>query len=129
MRLGSCWSRLTACSTTGTDNKRLLASDRAADRYLDRSGSLGHSAHVSVDPEDPVSGPLSRLVDEWCERRDLSALARILPAYTSNFGLTDSWAALLEALRTLQADRTLPEGEQREVERLVVDTERIVYRT
>lgn len=84
---------------------------------------------MSVDPEDAVHGRLSRLVDQWCERRDLRALARILPAYTANVGLTDSWAALLDALRTLQADRALPEEEQREVERLVVETERRVYGT
>jgi hypothetical protein len=37
--------------------------------------------------------------------------------------------SLLEALRTLQAVRTLPKEEQREVERLVIRIERIVYRT
>jgi len=35
----------------------------------------------------------------------------------------------MEALRTLRADRQLPEEEQREVERLVVEVERIVYRS
>jgi hypothetical protein len=52
----------------------------------------------------------------------------ILPAYTSNSGLTDGWAGVMEALRDLRASRLLPEAEQAEVERLVPLVERMVYR-
>jgi hypothetical protein len=79
--------------------------------------------------EHPVNGPISRLVDAWCERRDLGALAVILPAYTSNNGLTDGWADVMEALRTLRGSRRLPENEQRQIEELVVVVEKMVYRT
>lgn len=79
--------------------------------------------------EHPVNGPVSRLVDAWCERRDLGALAVLLPAYTSNNGLTDGWADVMEALRTLRGSRRLPDDEQREIERLVVAVEQMVYRT
>ena len=78
---------------------------------------------------DPVYGPLAELVDAWCERKDLGPLSTLLPAYTSNNGLTDGWADLLEALRILRGSHRLPAHEHAEVERLVVVVERIVYRT
>lgn len=78
--------------------------------------------------EDPVNGPLLRLIDAWCDRRDLAHLALLLPAFTSNNGLTDGWADLMEALRDLRATRRLPAAEQAEVERLLPLVERAVYR-
>ena len=81
------------------------------------------------DEEHPVNGPLDRLIDRWCERRDLGPLAVLLPAYTSNNGLTDGWAGVMEALRTLRGSRRLPDDEHAEIERLVVIVERMVYRT
>jgi hypothetical protein len=84
-------------------------------------------SEVSHD-EDAVTQSLLRLVDAWCDRRDLHALARVLPAYTSNLGATDRRDDLLRALRTLRADRHLPEDEQRILERIVVEVERIVRR-
>ena len=78
--------------------------------------------------EHPVNGPLSRLIETWCDRRALGALAVVLPAYTSNNGLTDGWADVMDALRSLRATRELPAEEQAEVERLVVLVEQMVYR-
>jgi hypothetical protein len=52
----------------------------------------------------------------------------LLPAYTSNAGLTDDWARVMEALHDLRADGRLPEAEQAEIERLVPLVERMVYR-
>lgn len=75
--------------------------------------------------EHPVNGPLGRLVDAWCERRDLHPPARVLPAYIWNFGLTDGWGELMVALHTLRADRWLPEDEQQILERVIVEVERI----
>jgi hypothetical protein len=83
---------------------------------------------MSGTGEHPVNGPLGRLVDAWCERRDLHPLARVLPAYMWNFGLTDGWGELLMALQTLRADRRLPDDEQDLLERIIVEAERIVYR-
>lgn len=77
----------------------------------------------------PVNGPLHRLIESWCDRRDLRPLAIMLPAYTSNFGLTDDWGRLMGALYELRAKRCLPEVEQDEVERLIPLVERAVYRT
>lgn len=83
---------------------------------------------VSPENEHPVNGPLERLIDRWCDRRDLRPLALLLPSYVSNFGLTDDWARVMEALRDLRARGRLPETEQAEIERLVPIVERMVYR-
>lgn len=71
---------------------------------------------------------LRRLIDAWCDRRELKHLALLLPAYTSNFGLTDGWAGVMETLYDLRATRQLPQDEQAEVERLVPIVEQMVYR-
>ena len=84
---------------------------------------------MSDAAEHPVNAPIARLVDAWCERRELGALATLLPSYVSNNGLTDGWAELLDALRTLRGSRRLPSEEHAEIERLVVLVERMVYRT
>jgi hypothetical protein len=86
---------------------------------------------VRVDEPDehPVNGPLTRLIEAWCDRRDLCHLALLLPAFTSNNGLTDGWAGVMEALYDLRATRRLPAEEQAEIERLVPIVERGVYRT
>lgn len=78
--------------------------------------------------QHPVSGPLGELIDRWCERRELQALALLLPAYTSNFGLTDDWARVMEALYDLRAKRILPADEQAIVERVVGVVEEMVFR-
>ena len=77
----------------------------------------------------PVNDPLDHLIDSWCERRHLRPLAILLPAYTSNNGLTDGWAGVMEALRTLRRNRQLPNDELAEVEQLVVVVEGMVYRS
>jgi hypothetical protein len=83
---------------------------------------------MTTGTEHPVNWPLTRLVDAWCDRRQLDALAAILPAYTSNSGFTDGWAAVMESLRVLRANRGLPDEERAEIERLVALVETMVYR-
>jgi hypothetical protein len=78
--------------------------------------------------QHPVNDSLGRLIDAWCERRELRPLSLLLPAYTSNAGLTDDWARILEALFNLRANGRLPEQEQSEVERLIPVVEQMVYR-
>jgi hypothetical protein len=77
---------------------------------------------------EPINGPLERLIAAWCDRRDLRPLATVLPAFTSNNGLTDGWVDLMEALRALRADRCLPADEQALVEALVALVEGAVSR-
>lgn len=76
-----------------------------------------------------IDEQVNGLVDGWCDRRDLRSLRTILGGWPRVSGLTDEWARLMEALRSLRADHRLPEDEQAIVERLVVDVERIVYRS
>lgn len=76
----------------------------------------------------PIDEQVQELVDRWCDRRDLRSLRIILSGWPRVSGLTDEWAQLMEALRSLRADRRLPHDEHQVVERLVAEVERIVYR-
>jgi hypothetical protein len=89
---------------------------------------MGHTATVAGSAERSVNGPLERLIDAWCERRELRPLALMLPGYTSNAGLTDDWVRVIEALHDVRAQGHPPEDEQQEVERLVPIVEQMVYR-
>jgi hypothetical protein len=84
---------------------------------------------VPTTSDHPVNSPLSALIGAWCDRRDLRPLALLLPAYTSNFGQTDDWARVMEALYDLRARGRLPDEETTEIERLIPLVERMVYRT
>ena len=72
---------------------------------------------------------VSTLIDAWCDRRELEALARLLPAWTSNTGLTDGWAHVLEALRTIRALRELPDADQETIEWAITEIEKVVYQS
>lgn len=82
-----------------------------------------------ADAEDDVNATLARLIDAWCDRREVGALSTLLPAYTSNNGLTDGWADVMHALKRLRGRRDLPEDERAAISRLTVAVERAVYRT
>ena len=82
-----------------------------------------------IHPGQEINYSLRLLIDSWCDRRELGALANVLPAFLANNRLTDGWGELMEALRLERALRRLPDHEQDEVERLVVSLERMVYRT
>ena len=83
----------------------------------------------SKHPGQEINDSLRLLVHSWCDRRELGALANVLPAFLANNGLTDGWGELMEALRLERSLRRLPDHERDEVERLVVSLERMVYRT
>jgi hypothetical protein len=70
------------------------------------------------------------LVDAWCDRRCLGALRRVLQGWPLASGLTDDWAQLLEVLKAVRAEAAneLTEDEQRSVDALVGEVERIVFR-
>jgi hypothetical protein len=50
----------------------------------------------------PVINPMEAMIDSWCDRRDLKALAILLPAWVNDFGLTDGWTDVLDALLDLR---------------------------
>ncbi len=90
---------------------------------------MRQSGVVSTISDHPVNGPLNALIDACCARRDLRPLALLLPAFTSNFGLTDDWGRVMEALYDLRARGRLPDDERAEIERLIPLVEGMVYRT
>ncbi len=73
---------------------------------------------------------LSSLIDGWCERRELNLLSIILRAYPRVSGLTDEWAALAHALKTIrmQHPNLLAVGELDTVVKLQHFAESVVYR-
>jgi hypothetical protein len=68
-----------------------------------------------------LNDTISRLVDCWCDRRDLAALAGVLPAWLSNNGLTDGWEELAAALRTMSHSTLLPVEERDELKMLWIE--------
>lgn len=52
---------------------------------------------------DAVGSKIDFLVSAWCARKELVPLRHILNGSASINGLTDGWAGLLEALRTIRA--------------------------
>ena len=62
---------------------------------------------------------IERLIDCWCERRELKPLALVLPTYTAHEGDENGNARLSSALSYLAATRCLNAVEQAEVEGLI----------
>jgi len=77
-----------------------------------------------------VVSRVSRLIDAWCERRCLIALRQILSGWPLPSGLTDDWGQLLDGLKGVRAFAIdeITEDEREELERLIVETEQLVYR-
>ena len=73
---------------------------------------------------------VKRLIDDWCERKLLSPLSVLLNPYLGFNGLTDGWAEILEALRTLRASyrEDLSFAELRKIDDLIRTANSIVYR-
>jgi hypothetical protein len=46
---------------------------------------------------------MADLVDAWCERRQLKLLSIILRVYPRVSGLTDEWAEIASALKTIRS--------------------------
>jgi len=73
---------------------------------------------------------LRSLIDQWCDRRCLKALSRILPAYMGFNGLTDGWAALHEAMVNVRAfaGEELSETDRDTLSALIAAAHRPIYR-
>jgi hypothetical protein len=71
--------------------------------------------------ENNVNKEIHRLVERWCDRRELGALASLLPAWLANNGLTDGWEILHDALKhTYAVCNHLPSDERDALKRLYV---------
>jgi hypothetical protein len=58
---------------------------------------------TTFQSNDDFFAAMRQQIERWCDQRRLDALARLLPAYTTFYGLTDSWASLYEALKDTRA--------------------------
>ena len=73
--------------------------------------------NMSDDPNQIVS----ELIDRWCDRRELQALAKVLPAFTGNNGLTDGWNHLHDNLKHAYVMcRDIPSDERDQLKRAYV---------
>lgn len=64
---------------------------------------------MTEDPNELIKS----LIDNWCDRRELAALANLLPCWLANDGLTDGWCNLRSAPKhTHSVDRDLPDEER-----------------
>lgn len=75
----------------------------------------------TTDPPDPqgIDGLTRRLLERFCARADLKALALVLPSYVASLGTAEDRSRLSEALHLLRAERQLPAEEQAELEELL----------
>ena len=73
---------------------------------------------------------LELLIDAWCERRQLTLLSVVLRTYPRVSGLTDEWAELVSALKTirLQHSGLLAPGELDKIVALQHCGEAMVHR-
>ena len=58
---------------------------------------------------------LRLLVEAWCDRRCLHALADVLPAFTSFNGMTDGWGELTVALKAASLSKDALTKHEREM--------------
>jgi hypothetical protein len=82
-----------------------------------------------MNPQD-FDTELEKLVDAWCERRQLQLLRTILAAYPRVSGLTDEWGDLITALKTIRGEHCslLAAGEIDRIVELQHIAESVVYR-
>jgi hypothetical protein len=67
-----------------------------------------------VSPDEEICQAVAALIDGWCERRALRALAIVLPAWPP-FGHTDQWVDLRDSLRGARARGDLSIAEKDKV--------------
>jgi len=85
---------------------------------------------TSFQSNEEFFAALRHQIEQWCDQRRFRELALLLPAYTTFFGLTDSWATLYEALKDTRAlgREKLSEAEWELLNDLISAAERAVYR-
>jgi hypothetical protein len=57
----------------------------------------------SIQTPEDFFERLRKLIDGWCEERNLNALSTVLPSYLAFNGLTDGWSELRDAIKALRA--------------------------
>ena len=77
---------------------------------------------------DDVLSPVEDLLQRWTNRGDEHLVNTVLPAWRSNAGLTDGWADVLDALRSVLAAKELPPDEAATLGRVADRIERAILR-
>ena len=77
---------------------------------------------------DEVLNPIEDVLQRWANRGDEHLVKTLLPAWRSNAGLTDGWAAVLEALRSVLATEGLRPDEAATIARVADRVERAIFR-
>ncbi|HEY8931670.1 MAG TPA: hypothetical protein VIM55_20880 [Mucilaginibacter sp.] len=67
---------------------------------------------------------IDKLIDGWCERRELKPLSLLLPAYLQNLGTESDINKLITALSYISASKCLNADDQQRVDELVVALEK-----
>jgi tetratricopeptide (TPR) repeat protein len=62
---------------------------------------------------------IDKLIDGWCERKELRPLSIVLPAYLGNLGTEEDMNKLISALSYLNATKCLIASEQQMTEQLI----------
>ena len=88
----------------------------------------GKIVQMSANTMAPVIEPIETLITSWCDRRELKALAILLPAWVNNFGLTDGWTDVLDALVDLRGRPWLIESDRQVIEQAIVLVQRALDR-
>ena len=68
-----------------------------------------------------VNAEISKLVDCWCERRELGALETVLGDWLGNNGLTDGWCQLRDALKHAYTECSLPQEEREMLKSIYIE--------
>jgi hypothetical protein len=73
---------------------------------------------------------LSGLINNWCDKRCLRPLSRVLGPYLSFNGMTDGWAELATGLKSVRAQDhdTLTTEETATINDLIRATDKAIYR-
>jgi hypothetical protein len=69
---------------------------------------------------------IESLIHAWCDRRELRALAGLLPSWLYNNGLTDGWEELAASLRTTSKSDGLPARERGELRELWIELDAVL---
>ena len=96
------------------------AAECSADLPAGKYGEMiksGIRSGIKRTTENPAElNELDELINRWCERKELKALALVLPAYVGHLDTPGDRQKLSVALGYLSATRSLPENEQVQVE-------------
>ena len=100
-----------------------LAADNATDLADSKYASMIRSGIAEglkrTGSMKVVNDQLAKLIDRWCERKDLKPLSMILPAWVENLGNQPDITKLVSACSYLYATRSLPEDEQKLIEQFI----------